>query len=315
MTEDYYNWDNGAAVISTTNPSTLKIKAPVIVTSNPSVFAGLVLSFEGKERKSCGEVNSRGRLESVYFPFPKDGVLSMTKTDASKCQFGSNETIVRSATYIHFAVNLLSDFGNITASIFDDPTSLPLLQIMNTAIMLSIKPQAWDLVMATDLNQTLTPSVNPNDTTNILNFNICHLPNAPETKELLIFSFSAVHLHNVTTDTAHYLASLGHNVLVSKGTGAGTVTDRLYVLYDTIELKDAFKAPTGLIISLSIFVAFCLGLWIVSLVLYPSSFNGSLYKIVFEELKAKEDKTPMLMDNSDDPLAFEGQRVIPHQDN
>ncbi|KAF9903541.1 hypothetical protein EC991_003746 [Linnemannia zychae] len=367
LTNTHYDWNNTALVTDLIDPNIFMIKAPVILAHNPIVFQGPMTSFEGKERKSCGGFSIGRSLDLTYYPFPKDGVIWMPKTDASKCQFGSNESIVLSATYIHFAVNRLSDFGDVVASIFEDSINLSLLQSMNNVIkngafstpnnittlvtlidisstvdyliciwsylysegisgllctyivteMLSIKPQAWDPAMETDLNWTSTHSISPNDTTNKLNFTIYHIPKAPATNKPLS-SFSAALLHNATTDVAKYLASLGHNGFVSKGTGAGTetaiATDRLYVLYDTIELKDAFEVPTRFFIFLSIFVAFCLALSTVSLVMYPTTFNGTLYRIIFEELKAKEDKTPMLMNNTDEPLAFEGQRVIPDQD-
>ncbi|KAF9309056.1 hypothetical protein BGZ91_007564, partial [Linnemannia elongata] len=118
-------------------------------------------------------------------------------------------------------------------------------------------------------------------------------------------TYSVPHLLKATTNATVYLASLGHNVIMNKETG------QLYVLYDTIESKDAFEVPDPLLIFLLVVSLVCIIFWISSEFLYTAVYNGSLYKVIYEEIKAKDDNTPMLMDCTHNPLAFEGHQVIP----
>ncbi|KAK5810138.1 hypothetical protein F5H01DRAFT_394651 [Linnemannia elongata] len=70
----------------------------------------------------------------LFDTFPKDGIVAPPRTDLTRCQYESDDSIVMASTYIMFAINQLKDFDRITTSIFDDPTSLPLLTPMRTAI-------------------------------------------------------------------------------------------------------------------------------------------------------------------------------------
>ncbi|KAG0058297.1 hypothetical protein BGZ90_005032, partial [Linnemannia elongata] len=168
---------------------------------------------------------------------------------------------------------------------------------------ITTKPQPWDSITPAAFKRF---SINNFDKelniTNINEITIYHIPS--ELKDSMD-TYSVPHLLKATTNATVYLASLGHNVIVNKETG------QLYVLYDTIESKDAFEVPDPLLIFLLVVSLVCIIFWISSEFLYTAVYNGSLYKVIYEEIKAKDDNTPMLMDCTHNPLAFEGHQVIP----
>ncbi|KAF9336055.1 hypothetical protein BG006_009845 [Podila minutissima] len=264
--------------------------------------------------------------------FPEDGIITLPKTYATKCQYGSDGSLAFSATYFQFAVGHIQDFDIITASILDDPNSLPLLKPMYAAIndgafssptnnstlvmltkipaaasdvdffgcmsqfskerrdmgllctymltsVINVKPQARDPTIAADLKREPVPD-NRTSATNQIDFTIFHLPRVPELEgsQGTAPLFSAAHLVKATTDATRYLASLGHNVNMYKD--LGSIVDQLYILYDAVELKDAYEVSTS----------------------------------AFAVLKSKDDSMTMLMCCTHDALAFDGNQVVPDPD-
>ncbi|KAG0308861.1 hypothetical protein BGZ98_006507 [Dissophora globulifera] len=305
----------------------------------------------------------RGKLCSLkapasetYATFPKDGLTALPRTDSTRCQFGSNDSFVVTATVIKFAVNHLSDFDKVTFMIFNDPSNLPLLTTMRTAInngtfenptnnstmvvltnmsdnvdflvcasaflgqpndmgltciymataTISIKPQSWDPIITADLNWNSTLPADPDSLINQNDISVYHMP--PLSSGNNMTTYSAAHLLEATANITQYFASLGHNVIMNNETG------QLYVLYDAVELKESFEISTALLIFVGCIVGICFLIWVVSEIVYPVVFNGSLYKLIYTEIKLKEKKTPMLMSFKHDPLAFNGYRVIPDLD-
>ncbi|KAH7054748.1 hypothetical protein BKA57DRAFT_452079 [Linnemannia elongata] len=163
---------------------------------------------------------------------------------------------------------------------------------------IAIKPQPWDPITPADFKQSIDAKLN---ITNKNEITIYHLPSGSKDS---MATYSSLHLLKATTDAAVYLASLGHNVVMN------TQVEQLYILYDTIELKDAFEVPTPLLIFLLVFSLVCIIVWASSAKLAPV-FSGSVYKVIYEEIKSKDDKTQMLMDCTHNPLVFEGYQVIP----
>ncbi|KAF9141599.1 hypothetical protein BG015_001231 [Linnemannia schmuckeri] len=285
--------------------------------------------------------------------FPKDGLTSLPRTDAARCQFGSDDSLVMAVTNIKFAVNYLDNFDKVSASIFDDPSNLPLLQPMRTAInngtflnpsnnstlviltkmstnidllmcasifptsttgtmgllctylvvaTITTKPQQWDPAIPTILNPKMYAPFNAVTITNQNEISIRHMSSrSGNTGD----TFSAAHLLKATTDATEYLASLGHNVLMDQK------AEQLYILFEIVEFSDAFEVPTPLLIFLLVVILMCIVVWGSAEKLYTPIFNGSLYKVIFEEIESKDKKTPMLMDCTHDSLAFEGYQVIP----
>ncbi|KAF9324077.1 hypothetical protein BGZ91_003179 [Linnemannia elongata] len=163
---------------------------------------------------------------------------------------------------------------------------------------IAIKPQPWDPITPADFKQSIDAKLN---ITNKNEITIYHLPSGSKDS---MATYSSLHLRKATTDAAVYLASLGHNVIMN------TQVEQLYILYDTIEFKDAFEVPTPLLIFLLVFSLVCIIVWASSAKLAPV-FSGSVYKVIYEEIKSKDDKTQMLMDCTHNPLVFEGYQVIP----
>lgn len=174
-----------------------------------------------------------------------------------------------------------------------------------------VKPQEWDPIMAARLNRTSAPSVEPNSDISTLHFTVYHSSKSSGPQDTSAV-YSAAHLRKATSDAAEYLASLGHNVFVDvKGR---TESEGLYILYDTTELQDAFEVPTMPLVVVAIITLICAVVWGLSEVCYKTVYNGSLYKVIHEQIKLQDETTPMLMDWTPTPLAFGRHRVFPDQD-
>ncbi|OAQ35498.1 hypothetical protein K457DRAFT_13411 [Linnemannia elongata AG-77] len=166
---------------------------------------------------------------------------------------------------------------------------------------IATKPQPWDPIPPKIFNQLYTPFFNKNfNATNRNEIVIYHMPLGLNDS---MDTYSAPHLLKATADATVYLASLGHNVFMN------TQTEQLYVLYDTVTFKDAFETPDYLLIFLLVASLVCIVVWASSEKFTPV-FNGSMYKVIYEEIKSKDDKTQMLMDCTHNPLAFEGYQAI-----
>lgn len=172
-----------------------------------------------------------------------------------------------------------------------------------------VKPQEWDPIMVAHLNQTSAPSVKSNSDN--LDFTIYHSSKTPGPQDTSAM-YSAAHLRKATTDAAEYFASLGHNVFMDvKGR---TESEGLYILYDTAELQDAFEVPTMPLVVIAVITLICVVVWGHSEVYYKTVYNGSLYKVIYKQIKLQDETTPMLMDWTPTPFAFDGHRVFPDQD-
>ncbi|KAF8943368.1 hypothetical protein BGZ47_005486 [Haplosporangium gracile] len=342
-------WDPRKASDRLVSPGVHMVVAPMFTAVKLRELEPVVYAFNSR---FCSTLVRSGSL--FLSTFPKDGLTSLPRTDATRCQYGSDDSLVMAATHIKFAVNHLDNFDKVTASIFDDPSNLPLLQSMRTAInngtflspfnnstlviltkmstnsdllicasilsnttsttdtmgllctylvvvTITTKPQQWDPTIPTVLNPKINAPFNALTTTNQNEVSIHHISSrSGDNRE----TFSAAHLLKATTDVTEYFASLGHNVLMNqKG-------NQLYVLFDTVEFSDAFEVPTPLLIFLLIAILMCIVVWGFSETHYTPVFNGSLYKVIFEVIESKDKKTPMLMDWTHEPLAFEGYQVV-----
>ncbi|KAF9135013.1 hypothetical protein BGW39_005105 [Mortierella sp. 14UC] len=354
VNNETYAWDPATAFTDLIAPKTIMVATPVVNVEGSMAFNLPYIYFLGGYNSSIC-VRTPGLDLGLRFKIaPKDGLVSPPRTDATKCQLGSDKSIVLSATYIPFIVNHLNDFDKVTTSLFDDPLHLPLLQSMSVAIsngtfsestgnqtmvmlinmstttdclvcistllnppsndtgllctymataMITINPQEWDPIMAAYLNRTSTPPVKPSSTISTLDFAIYHLPKISGSKDTTA-TLSAAHLLQATTEAAGYLASLGHNVFVD--TKGRTESEGLYIIYDTVELKDAFEVPTIPLVIVVVITVVCALVWGVSEVCFTAVYNGSLYKVIYQEIKMKEKDTSMLMTCTHDPLSFDG---------
>lgn len=195
----------------------------------------------------------------------------------------------------------ISTFSNTTST----ASTVGLLCSYVHFTTIATKPQPWDPITPAIFKQLSTsPSNRELNITNKNEITIYHLPSGSKDS---MATYSVPHLLKATTDATVYLASLGHNFVMN------TQAEQLYVLYDTIEFKDAFEVPTPLLIFLLVVSLVCMVVW-ASSVKFTPVFNGSIYKVIYEEIKSKDDKTQMLMDCTHNPLAFEGYRVTPGLD-
>ncbi|KAG0375891.1 hypothetical protein BGX24_008552 [Mortierella sp. AD032] len=357
-----YIWEPTAARVHFISPNVVVVAAPVYPV-NASAFWLPQLEISGFERHPCVRT-FRPSLDVLLMYFPKDGIINLPRTDTTKCQYSSDESIVLSTTYIDFAVNNPNNFDSVVTSIFDDPTKLPLLQSMSVTIkngtffspintstlalvanisfevdylicisrsfgpkenmkqgllctymattMISVKPQPWDPAMAGHLNRTSASPINADLPISRLDLTVYHLPQASASKNTTT-SFSTAHLLQATADATEYLASLGHNVFVDAE--GRTESEGLFILFDTVQLEDAFEVATVSLVVLLVVVVVCAVAWAISEVFYSAAYNGSLYKVIYLEIKEKKESTSMLMHCVQEPLKFEGQRVIPGQNN
>ncbi|KAG0369501.1 hypothetical protein BGX24_002390 [Mortierella sp. AD032] len=353
-----YDWDDKRASNQLISPGVHMVVAPISFLGG-KLFDMQHLFHADYNDKFCSLKSPASRM---FNNFPKDGLTDLPRTDATRCQFGSDDSFVVAATLIKFAVNHLSDFDKVTTMIFDDSSNLPLLKYMRAAVnngifasptnrstmvlltnisdnvdflvcasrflgqpndmglictymataTIATKPQPWDPIITADLNRNSTLSADPDSLINQNDISIHHMPLGFRNN---MATYSAAHLIEATTDATKYFASLGHNVFVEKENAfVDQGTAHLYVLYDTVELTDAFEVSATLLIVLGSIVAVCGVIWGISECFYPAVFNGSLYKLIYKEIRSKEEKTPMLMDFKHGPLAFDGYQVIPDLD-
>ncbi|KAK3833780.1 MAG: hypothetical protein JOS17DRAFT_739330 [Linnemannia elongata] len=353
--KEYYNWDSKNAANRPISAGVHMVTAPFSYSRD---LRGRLTELEPVVVAFNGKWCSGGFAIPAYFlSFPKDGMTSLPKTYATRCQYDTDESFVMTATYIKFAVNHLNDFDKITTSILDDASSFPLMQPMRAAInngtfltthlnstvvnstlviltsisthvdvlmcistfssttttvglicsyvhvtSIATKPQPWDPITPAVFKQFSTFIIDRElNITNKNEFTIHHMPSRLKDS---MDTYSVPHLVKATTDVTVYLASLGHNVVMNKETG------QLYVFYDTIKFKDAFEVPNPLLIFLIVVSLVCIVVWAFSEKFTPV-FNGSVYKVIYEDIKSKDDTTQMLMDCTHNPLAFEGYQVVP----
>ncbi|KAG0024978.1 hypothetical protein BGZ81_007526 [Podila clonocystis] len=363
-----FDWEPKTVSLRTIDSSTfMEIAAPFAVGNDTQTFETIepfLIATRGNLDPMCARIAISNRARDVSLDFPKDGMIALPKTLATKCQYGTNGSLVSSATFFIFAVGHMQDFDNITASILDDPTSLPLLKPMNAVInegvfmsptnsstlvmftkipsttpdvhfftcmskyrqeqgemgllctymlisYIIVNPQAVDPIIAADLNPELEP-LNFNKATNQLDFTIHHLPQAPESENSLKTTplFSSAHLIKATTDTTRYLASLGHNVHMYKE--PESMADHLYILYDAVELKDAYEISTVAFAVICALTGLFGLIWVFSEKILPTVYNSTLQKTIYKELNSKDESVPMLMSFTHDPLAFDSNQVVPN---
>ncbi|KAF9332470.1 hypothetical protein BG006_004644 [Podila minutissima] len=239
-----FDWEPMAASFRTIDSSTAMAVAPAAKGNGaPIVEAIEPFFFAIGSDRLCTRVTSREVQRGMSIDFPKDGMMALPKTHATKCQYGTDGSLVSSVTYFKFAVSRMKDLDNITASILDDPTSLPLLKPMNAAI--------HEGVFVSPTNNSTLPE---------------------------------------------------------------SIADQLYILYDAVELKDAYEVSTAAFAVVCVFTGLFRLIWAFSETFFPTVYNITLYKTIYKGLNSKDESVPMLMHCTHDPLAFDGNQVGLHPD-
>ncbi|KAF9211518.1 hypothetical protein BGZ59_007966 [Podila verticillata] len=362
-----FDWEPMTTSLRAIDSSTLMAVAPVTKIYDPLIVNTIQPFFIAAGGDHLCSRVTVSDIRGMSLGFPKDGMMALPKTHATKCQYGADGSLVLSVTYFQFVVSHMKDFDNITASMLDDPTSLPLLKPMNAAInkgafasstsnstlvmlmkipstasdvdffmcmskyrkehgekgllctymltsFIIVNPQTVDPTIAADLKWE-PESLNLPNATNQLDFTILHLPQVLESEgsQKTTPLFSSAHLIKATADATQYLASLGHNVHTYKD--PGSIADKLYILYDTVELKDAYEVSTTAFAVVCALTGLFGLIWALSEKFFPTVYNSTLYKTIYKELNSKDESVPMLMYCTHDPLAFDGNQVGLRPDN
>ncbi|KAF9278405.1 hypothetical protein BGZ68_008593 [Mortierella alpina] len=344
-----FDWDPETATNVRTGPNQYTIVASVklpekIVMFEPSALSYLFYKY------GCVVGPSMAADVRLFRSFPKSGMTSLPKTVLYKCQYPSGALSVVAQTRMNFAVQNLAEYDNITTTIFDDSTQLPFLatmgafikngtfsnpQINSTLVSLTkaganvhflrchslpsatsadigllcsynvveavmTKPQPEDPIIAADLidRPVLAANVSVNENAvwvDHLNINL--------TSSIPTFSTSSI--LNATSSGAQYFASLGQNYVMDWKRG------ELYVLFDTVDIKDGQEFSTGLFVALLVVMVVCAVVWAYTEKGLKAMYSVSLYQLLHTKLKPHMEKSaPMLMSCTYDPLALEGVPVV-----
>ncbi|KAF9964828.1 hypothetical protein BGZ70_005861 [Mortierella alpina] len=342
----YLDWDPETAINVRTGHNEYTIVASVkfpggnvhFEPSLPSYFHRQYICSVGSSM--AGEVSVR-----MFRVLPASGMTSLPRTAIYKCQYPSGALNVVAQTRMMFFVQSLAEYDHITTTIFDDSTQLPLLATMGTftkngtfsnpkinstlvaltktgasihllrchslrsdtsvdiGLLCSYNvvesvvttPQPEDPIIAADLAGR--PVVAANETVNENAIWVDHL-NMDLTGSLPTFSVSSI--LNATMSGAQYFASLGQNFVMD------WEKQQLYVLFDTVDIKDGQEFSTGLFAALVTVMVLSVGFRAYTEATLKAIYKGSLYKLVYTRLKPIMEKpAPMLMSCTHEPLALE----------
>ncbi|KAF9900913.1 hypothetical protein EC991_006745 [Linnemannia zychae] len=274
---------------------------------DPIVISGTYFHF------AVSHVNDFSKVAtSIFFDdldtFPLVHSMSGAINNGAFSDATNNRTMV---ALINNSTN--TDILVCISTLLDSPSNdMGLLCTYLVTKMIVSKPQEWDPILVERLNRISTPSVESNSNiSKKIDLSIHHSPKTSGSQDTSAM-YSTAHLRKATNDAAEYLASLGHNVFVDDR--GRTESEGLYILYDTIEFQDAFEVPTVSVVVIGVITLICAVIWGISEVAYKTAYNGSLYKVIYEQIKLKDETTPMLMEWTPTPLAFDGHQVFPDQD-
>ncbi|KAF9278408.1 hypothetical protein BGZ68_008596 [Mortierella alpina] len=355
--DSYFVWEPKKATNIRTAPDQYTIIAPVNYPLGPNLREHRTLSYFHFEHL-CIVAQSVSEAQSplLFHSFPNSGMTSLPRTILTSCRYPSGAINIGAQTQMRFAIQNLAEYDNITTTIFDDSTQLPLLATMSAftkngtfldtrsnstmvaltkaganvhffschsvrsdesatiglmcsySVVMAIMttPQPDDPIIAADLHLIGRPVVPASEPINRNLIVVGHLPMSL-TSALATFSVSS--MLTATLSGAQYVASLGQNVVMDWKTG------QLYVLFDTVDIKDGQEFSTALFVTLLVIMVLCAGVWGYSLKTLGGMYTGSLYQMVYTQLEPHMEKTaPMLMCCTLDPLAFEGVPIVGKDD-
>ncbi|KAG0229513.1 hypothetical protein BGW42_001541 [Actinomortierella wolfii] len=271
-----YYWDPTAAIQKQIDSSTFMMVAPANKLNSSEVdYAIEPFLFAFRAKHQCAAKVSDINIGVILPESPKDGVVILPKTLSTRCHYGpEDDSLILSTTYLQFALN---------------PT------------------------IAADLNYRGPEPPSYYNASNHIDVIIRHLPRNLEQDDSQEPSppFSSAQLIKATAGAAKYLASLGHNVYIYKDSESNA--DQLYILYDAIEIKDAYEIPNAVLATvIALTVLFGL-VWYIS-ERFQVVYNSTLYKTIYKELNTRDETVPMLLRYTGNPLAFDGNQVISKSD-
>ncbi|CAO3573782.1 unnamed protein product [Mortierella alpina] len=342
----YLDWDPETAINVRTGPNEYTIVASVKFPEGMVHFEPSLPSFFLRQNLCVVHASIAGEISVRLFRgFPASGMTSLPRTAIYKCQYPSGALNVVAQTRMMFSVQSLAEYDHITTTIFEDSTQLPLLATMGTFTRNGTfsNPQVNSTLVAltktgANVHFLRCHSVRSNTTTDIgllCSYNFVEsVMTAPQPEDPFIAAdlidrpvvaanlsvnqnaiwvdhlnmdltsslptFSAPSILNATRSAAQYFASLGQNFVMD------WEKQELYVLFDTVDIKDGQEFSTDLFAALVVAMVLCAGLWAYTETTLKAIHTGSLYKLVYTNLKPHMEKPiPMLMSCTPEPLAFE----------
>ncbi|CAO3573785.1 unnamed protein product [Mortierella alpina] len=348
---DFFVWEPEKAINMQTAPEQYTIIAPAsypLGLDFSEQHAMLYFHFKNPCLVPLSVTNAQSSRE--FISFPDSGMTSLPRTMLTRCQYPSGALNVGAQTQMKFAIPSLAEYDNITTTIFEGSAQLPLLTTMSAftkngtflgtqsnstlvaltkagadvhflscrsirytasadvgllceyqvVVAIMTTPQPEDPIIAADLKDR--PVVGPKES---INQNLVVVGHLPLSLTSTIPTFSVPSMLEAGIQGAKYFASLGQNFVMDWKTG------QLYVLYDTVDIKDGQEFSTALFVVLVVIMVLCAGVWAYSEKTVGVMYTNSLYKLVHSELEPHMEKTaPMLMSCTNDPLAFEGVPVV-----
>ncbi|KAF9573573.1 hypothetical protein EC968_008328 [Mortierella alpina] len=351
----YFDWDPATATnVRTASDQYTIVASAKYPEENVLVELRVPLIFHYQYRCLVTSSMSAETISRSFKKFPNSGMTSLPRTALTKCQYPSGALNVVSQTQMSFAVQRLSEYDHISTTIFDDSTQLPLLATMsaftkngtfsiprsNSTLVALTKagtnvhflmchslrhaastdigllcsysvidavmttPQAEDPVIAADLIGRWPVPANES-----VNQNAVWVGHLPMNLTSDVPTFSASSILDATLSGAQYLASLGQNFVTDWETG------QLYVLFDTVDIKDGYEFSTGLFATLVAIMVLCACVWAYTEKSLKAIYTVSLYRLEYTKREPYMEKpVSMVMNCTYNPLAFEGVPIVGEHD-
>jgi hypothetical protein len=285
-------------------------------------------------------------VRSFYNDTPRSGMTFSPSTMIFKCRYPTGEMQVAASTSFTFSVRHVEDFANVTSTIFDDTTDLPLLNIMDTltrnGTFASLTNNAT-MVILTDTSGAMVHHLNcvsrwvtkGSDLTLLCQYIVVDafsttahpgepaipaiVKNKPVSMNNDVTKIVMRHFASSSTSTGMTVYSVSSILNATSAAtrylaslGPNLVMDvenqKLTILYDTVEIKSVTEIPTVLFWVMVTVMVVCALLMAYSMIKIDTIHSGTLYMVICEKLAQKNE--PALMYCNFEPLAFDGMQII-----
>lgn len=295
----------------------------------------------------CG---STPDVQTFYMDIPKSRMTFPPSTLTFRCRQPSGEMQVAAATTFSFSVRHLDEFENVTSTIFDNTTSLLLLDTMGTLVRngtfsnLAINST---LVVLTDVTGAMVHYLGcnsrwvtrPNDlsllcqyvvvdaftTTPGLGDPIIAAAVGDRTASLVKYTSNIIAMRHFASSTtsagmAIYsvseiinatLASTRYMASLGPNFVMDDINQQLTILYDTTDIQSVSEMPTALFWAMVVVMVVCAGAMVFAMIKYDVRHKGSLYVVLHEKMKLHLDETdPALMRCTFEPMSLDGICIL-----
>ncbi|KAF9964825.1 hypothetical protein BGZ70_005858 [Mortierella alpina] len=324
---DFFVWEPKKAINIQTAPDQYTIIAPASYPNGLDFREHRALSFLHFDYLCLVPLSTiHAQAARQFNSFPNSGMTSLPRTMLTRCQYTSGALNVAAHTQMQFAISSLAEYDNITTTIFDGSAQLPLLTTMSAftknGTFLSTQSNSTLVALTkagADVHFLSCRSLHyiaPDDVGLLCEYQVVvAIMTTPQLEDPIIAAdlkgrrvlgpTLPINQNLAGIQGAKYFASLGQNFVMDWETG------QLYVLYDTVDIKDGQEFSTALFVVLVVIMVLCAGVWVYSEKTIGVMYTNSLYKLIYTELEPHMEKTaPMLMSCTNDPLAFEGVPLV-----